>query len=98
MDAKSIVKQVLKDKSISQTQLASLLGYTAASGVTNRLCTSSKDMSCALFADMLSAIGYEVVVQPKTQGKRKDGAMVLEPSGLPDGRGKKRKKEGEENA
>lgn len=78
MDAKDIVKQTLKEKGISQTQLASMLGYTAAAGVTNRLCASSKDMSCALFAKMLDVIGYEVVVQPKTSGKRKEGSIVLE--------------------
>lgn len=89
MDAKEIVKQALKERGISQTQLASMLGYTAAAGVTNRLCASSKDISCDLFAKMLDTIGYEVVVQPKTQGKRKEGSIVLEPSGLPDGRKKK---------
>ena len=89
MDAKEIVKQALKERGISQTQLASMLGYTAAAGVTNRLCASSKDISCDLFGKMLDTIGYEVVVQPKTQGKRKEGSIVLEPSGLPDGRKKK---------
>lgn len=98
MDAKEIVKQVLKEKGISQTQLAGLMGYTAPAGVTNRLCASSKDISCALFSKMLDSVGYEVVVQPKTQGKRKDGAIVLEPSGIPDGRGKKRVKEESDNA
>ena len=54
-------------------------------------------MSCDLLIQMLDCLDYEVVVQPKTSGKRKEGAIVLEPSGLPDGRGKKRVKDtGEE--
>ncbi|MGN1341418.1 MAG: hypothetical protein ACI4WS_14085 [Oscillospiraceae bacterium] len=46
-----------------------------------------------MLVKLLDCLDYEVVVQPKTQGKRKDGAIVLEPSGIPDGRGKKRVKE-----
>jgi hypothetical protein len=92
MNSKEIVKQVLKEKKMTQTQLAAIMGYTAPAGVTSRLCASSKDMSCALFAKMLDSLGYEVVVQPKTQGKRKEGSMVLEQSECPDEKGERRAK------
>ncbi len=93
MDTKNIIKTILSERGINQTILAKMLGYASQKGVNNRL---EGKMSADMFAEWLDKLGYEVVVQPKTQGKRKDGAMVLEPSGLPDGRGKKQKKEGGE--
>lgn len=89
------LKKVMSEKKITQSKLAELAGFSSQGSISS---IATKKISCDMLVKLLDCLDYEVVVQPKTQGKRKDGAMVLEPSGLPDGRGKKRKKEGEENA
>lgn len=90
MTPSEAIKTALFDKKCTQAKLAEMMGYASQSAVGSRLNTN---ISCDLLIQMLNCLDYEVVVQPKTQGKRKDGAIVLEPSGIPDGRGKKRAKE-----
>ncbi len=90
MTANDALKTAMQDKKITQKKLAEYMGYSAQGCLASRL---KGKMSCDLLVQLLDCLDYEVVVQPKTQGKRKDGAIVLEPSGIPDGRGKKRVKE-----
>lgn len=90
MKASEALRTALADKRVTQTKLAEMMGYASSAAIRNRL---NSNISCELLIQMLDKLDYEVVVQPKTQGKRKDGAIVLEPSGIPDGRGKKRVKE-----
>lgn len=74
MKTGEILKAVLKERGITQTQLAEMMGYASQSAVGNKIklgCTTN------LFVEFMDKLGYEVVVQPKTQGKRKDGAMLL---------------------
>ena len=87
MKSGEVIRTILKEKNITQTEFAKIMGYASQGAVGNKL---KQDSTTAVFAEMLDKLGYEVVVQPKTQGKRKDGAIVLEPSGIPDGRGKKK--------
>lgn len=90
MTTSEAIKTALSDKKVTQSKLAEMMGYASQAAIGNRL---NSNISCELLIQMLDKLGYEVVVQPKTQGKRKDGAIVLEPSGIPDGRGKKRVKD-----
>ena len=90
MTATDAIKNAMADKRITQTKLADIMGYASSAGIRSRL---NSNISCDLLIQLLDKLDYEVVVQPKTQGKRKDGAIVLEPSGIPGGRGKKRVKE-----
>ena len=80
------IKAALSDKRVTQTKLAEMMGYATQAAVGNRL---NSKISCDLLIEILEKLDYEVVIQPKTQGKRKEGSIVLEPSGLPDGRKKK---------
>ncbi len=89
MTSKEAIKTAMACKRVTQDKLASMMGYCTSSGIRNRL---DSKISCDLLIQMLDCLDYEVVVQPKTSGKRKEGSIVLEPSGLPDGRGKKQKK------
>lgn len=93
MTATDAIKSAMADKRITQTKLADIMGYASSAGIRSRL---NSNISCDLLVQLLDKLDYEVVVQPKTSGKRKEGAIVLEPSGLPDGRGKKRVVEKEE--
>ena len=81
---------VMGEKKVTQSRLAELAGLASQGSISN---IATKKISCDMLVKLLDCLDYEVVVQPKTQGKRKDGAIVLEPSGIPDGRGKKRVKE-----
>lgn len=80
------IRAAMSERKVTQTKLAALMGYNTQSGLASRL---SNKISCDLLIEMLEKLDYEVVIQPKTQGKRKEGSIVLEPSGLPDGRKKK---------
>lgn len=93
MTTSEAIKTALSDKKVTQSRLAEMMGYASQAAIGNRL---NSNISCELLIQMLDCLNYEVVVQPKTSGKRKEGAIVLEPSGLPDGRGKKRAKGGDE--
>ena len=89
MTSREAIRTVLADKKVTQVKLAEMMGYATQAAVNNRL---NSNISCDLLIQWLDKLDYEVVVQPKTSGKRKEGSIVLEPSGLPDGRGKKQKK------
>lgn len=89
MTATDAIKDAMAEKRVTQTKLATMMGYASSAGIRSRL---NSNISCDLLVQILDHLDYEVVVQPKTSGKRKEGSIVLEPSGLPDGRGKKQKK------
>ena len=89
MTATDAIKDAMAEKRVTQTKLATMMGYASSAGIRSRL---NSNISCDLLVQILDQLDYEVVVQPKTSGKRKEGSIVLEPSGLPDGRGKKQKK------
>lgn len=91
MTAATAIKKVMKDTNTTQNRMAEMMGYSSQGTVGNAL--RNDNFSTNVLLQWFDKLGYEVVVQPKTQGKRKDGAIVLEPSGIPDGRGKKRVKE-----
>ena len=94
MAASEAIRTAMKEAKITQNDLAELMGYNSQGTVGNAL--RSNNFTTNTFIRWLGCLDYEVVVQPKTSGKRKEGSIVLEPSGLPDGRGKKQKKVGEE--
>lgn len=86
MSPSEAIREVLYKARVTQVEMAEMMGYKSQSGFSGRL---SGKISCDLLIEMLEKLDYEVVIQPKTQGKRKEGSIVLEPSGLPDGRKKK---------
>lgn len=75
MNIRTIIKRVAKEKRISQEKLAEHSGIGSQSTLASRL--SRENMSIKNALQMLDALGYELVVQPKTAGKRKVGAYVV---------------------
>ena len=63
MTPSSIIYTLLGRAGWSQRQFAKQMGYKTASGISNRLQQDS--MGVALFARMLDAFGYEIVVRPR---------------------------------
>ena len=94
MTAKEAIRQALSDRNTTQTKLAELLGYASSTGVSNKLNSTTQELSVDTVIRMLDVLDYEVVVQPKTSGKRKEGSIVLEASSPVSSRNTVRKKEG----
>lgn len=88
MKPNEVIKTALFATKTTQLRLSEMLGYGNQSCISSRL---DSKMSADMLIEWLDKLGYEIVVQPKTQGKRKEGSIVLESSGKPDGRGKKNK-------
>lgn len=72
-----VLEAALAEKSMSRKKLAETLGVSPAA-VTNVLTKSARNgINLNTFLSMLDSLEYEVVIQKKTQGRRKDGQMVL---------------------
>lgn len=91
MTTAEAVRKAMKDTNTTQSRLAEMMGYNSQGTIGNAL--RNDNFSINVLLQWLDKLGFEAVIQPKTSGKRKEGSIVLEPSGLPDGRGKKQKKE-----
>ncbi len=74
MTGSDVVTEVMHRAQINQTQLAKLVGFKNQSNVSEAL---KRDIKISVFQRMIDALGYEVVVQKKKQGKRPEGQIVL---------------------
>ena len=74
MKFSQIIKAAMKETNRTQEMLGNDLGMkqNAVSNMLNR-----KEPSLATFREAMEVMGYEIVVQKKTQGRRKEGQMVL---------------------
>lgn len=77
-----ILEAALAEKSMSRKKLAEALGVSPAA-ITNILTQVSRNgvkrnsINLNTFLAILEELEYEVVIQKKTQGRRKEGQMVL---------------------
>ena len=73
----TIISEVMKETNTKQRALASVLGVgqPAISNIFTRKDKGGIQLNKLL--DILDAMGYEVVVQKKMQGRRKDGQMLV---------------------
>ena len=69
------ISTIMKKEGWSQKQMATAIDKQRPNDVSARL--ASKNMSFDKALEMLTAMGYEVVVQPVTAGQRKEGAIVI---------------------
>lgn len=72
------INEIRKEKKWSLQQLAVAIGKKRGNDVSARLATANMSFDKAI--EMLSVMGYEVVVQPITTGNRKAGAIVIDGS------------------
>ncbi len=70
------INTIMKKEGWSLKQMATAIGKNRPNDVSARL--ASKNMSFDKAVEMLTAMGYEVVVQPVTAGQRKDGAILID--------------------
>lgn len=76
MTFKEIVKAALKETGTTQQRLAEAMGYSNGQANVAKI-FSRQDIYMSTLTKMLDKLGYEVVIQKKTQGRRKEGQMVL---------------------
>lgn len=70
------IKSIMKDKGVTQEQMGKLLDKsTGQRYVSNTL--RSENMNINIVISFCELLGYEVVLQPKKPGKRKDGEYVV---------------------
>lgn len=74
MKYNEIIKAVMEETDTKQRQLAAAMGVgqPAISNILNR-----DGINLGTMVELLEIMGYEVVVQKKTQGRRKEGQMVV---------------------
>ena len=89
MTPNETLRYVFDKTEISVAQLSRTMGFNSPSALWNML---ERKVSADSLIEMLNWLGYEVVVQPITSGKRKDGSIVLEPSQKSDRRGGNQRK------
>lgn len=69
------IKQAMRNKSMTLSAMASAIGKKRPNDVSARLAHNNMSFSTAI--EMLSVLGYEVVVQEKRAGNRRDDQMVI---------------------
>lgn len=77
MVAKDIVKDIMKNKEISQSKLAILAGFNSQSNITGIL-NRGTTMKVTNFVQMLSVMGYKIMVVPNETPVPEDGYTVDE--------------------
>ena len=78
MNAIEIIKDIMKESTpkVTLDVLRERLGYKTISGVRDRL-TRGKSMNVDNYVQFLDALGYEVVVQPKTARVAREGCYKV---------------------
>ena len=77
MNEISIIKEIMKKSTpkVTQEVLAQRMGFAHTSGVSERLRGSS--MRVDSYVKFLDALGYELIVQPKTTRDAKEGSYKV---------------------
>ena len=78
MNEIDIIKEVMKQSTpkITLDVLRERLGYKTVSGVSDRL-SRGKSIKVDTYVQFLDALGYELVVQPKTARDPKEGSYKV---------------------
>ncbi len=76
MKINKAISKIMKDNGFKQIQMAKAIGKSRPNDVSARLANDNMSFDKAI--EMLDVLGYEVVVQPKTAGQRKEGAIVID--------------------
>lgn len=77
MTARDIVKEIMGIKNLSQSKLADMAGFKSQSNVTGILNRGSS-MRLDNFEQMLSAMGYKIIVVPEEVTPPSDSYIVEE--------------------
>ena len=77
MNEISIIKDIMENSTpkVTLDVMRDRLGYKAVSGVSERL--RGKSIKVDTYAKFLDALGYELIVQPKTARNPKEGSYKV---------------------
>jgi hypothetical protein len=78
MNINEIIRTLMKENKVTQSSMAASIGKKRATDVSARL--ASKNMTFDSAIEMLTVMGYEVVVQKRTAGTRRKDQIVVERS------------------
>lgn len=76
MKYNEIIRTALKETGITQQRLADAMGYSNGQANVAKILART-DIHASTFVRLLDKLGYEVVIQPRTPGRRPEGQMVL---------------------
>lgn len=69
---------LMKEKKVTQKVMAECCGKSRPNEISSRLLSNNMTFNKAI--EMLSVLGYEVVIQPRKAGARPQGQIVIERS------------------
>lgn len=72
------IRTIMREKKVTQKAMAECIGKKSPNEIGSKL--NSKNMTFDKAIEMLSVMGYEVVVQPRKAGARPQGQIVIERS------------------
>lgn len=75
MNISDAIRQVMKKKNISLLSMATAVGKKRSNDISSRL--AYKNMSISSAIEMLNVLGYELVIQEKRPGARRDDQIVI---------------------
>lgn len=78
MNISEAIKRLMKENGVTQTSMAQAIGKKRPNDVSARL--NSKNLTFNNAIEMLSVMGYEVVIQKRTAGVRGKDQIVIERS------------------
>lgn len=76
MKIKEVIRLAMKETKTTQQQLADRIGARHQSVISERLKMDNLSINTAL--EMLEALGYEMVVQEKRRGRKREGQITIE--------------------
>lgn len=80
MKMNEAIKTAMKSRGITQQKMADMLGYELGQRtVANKL--TSQNMQIETVLKFLNEIDYELVIKPKTRGKRKEDEILITSKG-----------------
>ena len=74
--ANEIIRRIINASGLKHETLAKALGIAGRNNFAARL--NQKNMTFDTAIKILDVLGYEVVIEPKTSGKRREGSVVVE--------------------
>ncbi len=80
MKIKDVIRLVMKETKTTQQQLADRIGAKHQSVISERLKMDNLSINTAL--EMLEALGYEMVIQEKRRGRKREGQITIERSDI----------------
>lgn len=70
------IKKVMKEKKITSSMMATMVGKGSGKEVQARL--GCRNMTVNSILDYISVMGYELVIQEKRVGKKRDDQIVID--------------------